>query len=90
MPIWKIEPLDSQNECWIYFYCRKPVIVRAHNEQAARTVAEVRLAALFGPPPEIYHGTSPWQDDSLSSCRQDEDSKYREEGPEELLEPLGV
>ena len=89
MPIWKLEPLDPNDDCWIDIFCRQPLIVRARDEPGARTVAEVECAPLLGPPPGKSHGTSPWQIDTLSSCSQVVGTEYEEDGPDELLIPLG-
>ena len=89
MPIWKLEPIDSNHDCWIGIDCREPVIVRANDEQGARDVAEVKLAPTWGAPPGKHHGASPWQDHYHSSCNRFKNSSYEEDGDDELLEPLG-
>ena len=89
MPIWKLEPVDPDDDLWSNFSHSGAVIVRARDGTAARAVAEVKLAPLWGPLPGSLHGTSPWQYLSLSSCQRFEDSGYEEDGPDELLHPLG-
>lgn len=89
MPIWRLEQIDPKDDCWIGISRRGPEDVRASDEQGARNVAEVELAPLWTAPPGEFHGASPWQDDSLSSCHRLEEHEYKDEGPDELLKPLG-
>ena len=89
MPIWKLEPVDPDHNVWSDFSHVGSVIVRAPDESAARSIAEVKLGPLWGQSAGSYHGASPWQDLSLSSCQRFEDSGYEEDGPDELLHPLG-
>ena len=89
MPIWKVEPVDPNDNCWKGFSYRKAVVVRAGDEAGARSVAAVKLGPKWHQPPVSYHGLSPWHDSSLSSCHQIESAGYEEDGDDELLEPLG-
>lgn len=89
MPIWKLEPLDPNNDCWVDFSYRGEVIVRANDEQGARNVTEVKLEPLLVTPLIRYHGTSPWRDHSLSSCKRIDDSGHEQDGAVDILEPLG-
>jgi hypothetical protein len=91
MPIWKIEPIDPDDESWALFRYCGAVIVRAEDEAAARRVAAMGLTPMMvlGAIP-TYTSSSPWQDEHLSTCRQIENSKYDEDGKDELLEPKGV
>ena len=89
MPIWKLEPIDPKDDCWVGIYCRELVFVRASDEKGARNVAAVELAPSWTAPPGEFHGASPWQENSLSSCCRVEEHEYEDEGPDKLLSPLG-
>ena len=89
MSIWIIEALDPDDDCWKGFSHTGPVKVRASDDQGARNVAEVKFGPKFGPPPGEFHGNSPWQNHSHSSCNRLKNSGYEEDGDDELLEPLG-
>ncbi len=91
MPIWKIEPIDPDDESWAFFRYRGEAIARAHDEAAARRVAAMGLTPMMvlGTIP-TYTSSSPWQDEDLSTCQRIENSEYDEDDGDELLKPKGL
>ena len=89
MPIWELVPIDRDDDSWIGFPNKVPAIVRAPDESGARGVAEANLSKGWTSDLGSLLGASPWQDPDLSSCQRLENSEYEEDGPDDLLHPLG-
>ncbi len=87
MPIWKLEPVDPNEDHWRASVYNGPVVVRAADEVRARGVA----AEAFGIAAEKLPGAEvplvPWDYSQLVTCARLENSDFDEEGPEAILGP---
>ena len=87
MPIWKLEPINSDDDHWTACRYVGPLFVRAADDDGARELAA--LACLIGEG-KLSRGKvpkMPWRYAWLANCTQVEDSEYNEEGADAILGP---
>ncbi len=79
MPIWKLEPINPDDDHWGASTYNGPLFVRAADEDIARELAtsEYRIGA----------EKSPWLYAWLTNITRIEDSDYDEDGPDAILGP---
>jgi hypothetical protein len=87
MPLWKLAPIDLTHRNWTASTHRGEAIVRAASEKVARdlAVAAFAIAVPRVPGADIVH--TPWRHADLVSCRQIEDPRFPEDGPDGVLDP---
>ena len=91
MPIWQLAPIttSASDDAWAFTRWFGPILVRAKSPAKARKIA----AEAFGKTPVKVRDskfpslTSPWLDDGLVVCRRMSVSTYRQEGPDQILQP---
>lgn len=88
MAIWKLTPTARDLDDWRLSSYRGPVIVRAHDEDEARSTATSKFcqAAMRTTPLQDIL-LNPWRQSELVSCELLKDSGYAEDGPAEVLYP---
>ncbi len=79
MPIWKLEPINPDDDHWRACTYNGPSFVRAADEDSARALAasEYRIGA----------EKSPWLFAWLTNITRIEDSEYDEDAPDTILGP---
>ncbi len=84
MQYFRLTPLDVSWSLWERRVCRGPIIIRAHNENVARSEA-TRHAAKTGP--IASYSRSPWGNSSLTICEPlyRQRPTYPEAGPVAVL-----
>ncbi len=87
MPVWRLHPCDPLDPNWEASSHRGPVIVRAHNETAAREIAQraFGVKTRFGLSKGVL--APPWLRPQLVRAQIVESPAWPAEGPEEVLEP---
>lgn len=87
MTLWRLQPVDALSRCWEASTYQGMVIVRARDEQAARSAAE----KAFGTKTRFSPGTGtkapPWRRPEFVTAEVIEDPRYDSEGPTEILYP---
>ena len=91
MKIWRLEPIDLTSPHWERSTHRGRLIVRAADEERARTLAKLA----FDKASEHQHAEPnpllpPWSQEELVACVLLEGSVYPDDGPEGILEPEHV
>ncbi|HUZ75378.1 MAG TPA: hypothetical protein VMU87_20535 [Stellaceae bacterium] len=88
MSVWKLTPIDLLDSNWNGSSHRGPVIVRARDEAAARTLA----AKAFDVTTRFAPGTGitapPWTRATLVRAERIKDDRYPVKGPWEVLDPV--
>jgi hypothetical protein len=85
MPIWKLEPQNPDSPHWQASTYQGPVIVRAASEQEARHLAMQRFAKAGQRAEDTL--LDPWGQEPLVFCTRLHDTRYDEDGKDEVLEP---
>ncbi len=84
MPIWKLEPINPDDEHWTASRYVGSLFVRAADDDGARELAcridEGKLSSGMV-------SKTPWRYAWLANCTQVEDSEYNEEGADAILGP---
>ncbi len=79
MPIWKLEPINPNDDHWGASTYNGPLFARAADEDIARELATSEYL--------IGAGKSPWLYAWLTNITRIEDSDYDEDGPDAILGP---
>ncbi len=79
MPIWKLEPINPDDDHWGASTYNGPLIVRAADEDIARELATAEY--------RIGTEKSPWLYAWLTNIIRIEDSEYDEDAPDTILGP---
>jgi hypothetical protein len=87
MPIWELKPTDKESAQWRASRYTDKIIVRAASPDKAREFATSRLHKMSKPISGADTPHSPWNQPDLVACRLLKDSRYDEDGPDEILEP---
>lgn len=85
MPIWQLEPIDTESENWRTSLYKGKAIVRAPTERRARRVANVAFGLL--PMQGRTFPIFPWPNPKLVSCEKIKGGKYKDSGRDAVLEP---
>jgi hypothetical protein len=88
MAIWLLTPLDPNDQNWESSSHCSPVVVRAPNEQKARAVAAEAFDVKTGFRPGHGMRFPPWTRSTLVKAEHIHDSRFEEDGPTALLEPV--
>ena len=87
MPIWKLEPIDPDDEHWTASRYVGPLFIRAADDDGARELAAVSYRIGEG---KLLSGNvpkTPWLYAWLANCTRVEDAEYDEEGADAILGP---
>ena len=87
MPIWKLEPINPDDEHWTASRYVGPLFVRAADDDGARELAAMACRIVEGKLPSGKVPTMPWRYAWLANCTRVEDSEYDEDGPDAILGP---
>ena len=87
MPIWKLEPVDPNEDHWRASTYIGPVIVRAADDARAGSVAAEAFGFAAEKLPEAEVPLLPWNYSWLVTCVRLDNSGFDEEGPEAILGP---
>ena len=87
MPIWKLVPINQTDPNWEASTHKGSVIVRAATEKAARERAQLAFTIATQVRPGEATKITPWKYGDLVDGHTITDSRYPEDGPEEILEP---
>ncbi len=87
MSIWKLEPTDLDSHHWAASTYKRPVVIRAADEKAARGIASRAFWIGTSKPPGKEVSSIPWRQVRLTPCTKLEGSDFSEEGPDAILEP---
>ena len=87
MPVWKLSPLDLDDQNWEASSHRGPCIVRARSEADARATAAAAFDVRTGFRPGRGVTFPPWTRPALVKAERVENSPYATEGRTEVLEP---
>ncbi len=79
MPIWKLEPINPDDDHWSASLYNGPLLVRADDEDIARELATSDY--------RVGSEKSPWLYAWLTNITRIEDSEYDEDGPDTILGP---
>ena len=86
MHIWKLSPIDLQDEEWKRSIHKGDVIIRAQNEEEARDVAMSHFDQFAGNTTQTL--LCPWPNPALVQCVQLEaDGSWETDGPPAVLDP---
>lgn len=88
MPVWLLTPLDAHDPDWQASSHCGPVVVRAPNEQRAREAAAEAFDLKTGFRPGEGVRFPPWNRAALVKAEQVLDTRFDEDGPTALLEPV--
>ena len=87
MPIWKLEPVNPEEQHWRASKYNGHVFIRAPNVLMARDIA----CSAFGIFPEHFGESetplNPWVHFVTVTCTRVETSDFDEEGPDKILGP---
>ncbi len=87
MAIWKLEPIDPNDDHWrASAYCG-PVFARAPDEAGARHLAVGAFGIAAGGLAGAKAPRLPWLYAWLVTCERLEESDFDEEGPDAILGP---
>jgi hypothetical protein len=87
MLIWKLTPFATDDPFWLASSHRAPVIVRAPDEESARSAAQHQFGVAARFPAGTRIVGAPWMRPNLARAEVVEDSRYATDGPLEVLEP---
>ena len=87
MPIWKLEPINSDDDHWKASRYVGPLFVRAADDDGARELAAMEYRKSEGNLPSGKVPTTPWRYAWLANCTRVEDTEYDEDGPDAILGP---
>ena len=87
MPVWKLEPINPDDEHWTASRYVGPLFVRAADDDGARELAAMACGIGKGKLSSGMVSTTAWRDALLANCTQVEDSEYNEEGADAILGP---
>jgi len=85
MPIWKLEPQQTDSPHWQASTYQGLVTIRAASEQEARHLASQHFAKGDGRAEDTL--LNPWSQELLVLCTRVQKSGYSEAGKDEILEP---
>ena len=88
MPIWKLDPINPDDEHWTASRYVGPLFVRAADDDRARELAAMACQIGKGKLSSGMVPTMPWRYAWLANCTQVEDSDYNEEGADAILGPV--
>ena len=87
MSIWKLEPAELDSHHWAASTYKRPVVIRAADEETARSIASAAFFTGTSKPPGKEIPSDPWRQVWLTPCTKLEGSDFREDGPDAILEP---
>ncbi len=87
MGIWKLEPVNPDDDHWRASTYVGRLIVRAPDEDKARSLATAAFWGTAEKPPGEEMPRPPWGHPSKVTCVRLEDSGFDEEGPDGILGP---
>ena len=87
MPIWKLDPINPDDEHWTASRYVGPLFVRAADDDGARELAAMACRIGKGKLSSGKEPTTPWLYAWLANCTQVEVSDYNEEGADAILGP---
>jgi hypothetical protein len=88
MPVWKLTPIDLSDPNWEASSHRGTVVVRAADEDAARTVAARAFDVETRFSPRRGAKFPPWHSPALVNAERIGDPRYEPKGPTEILDPI--
>ncbi len=87
MPIWQLDPIDTEDPNWEASTYRGRVIVRAPDEGAARDIAQRAFAKAATRPLGEEVRVAPWRDALGVSAKLIRGEQFDEHGPDTILFP---
>jgi len=87
MPLFRLSPVDLSDPNWEASSHRAAAIVRARDEDAARTIAAEAFDVKTGFPPGHGLVVPPWRRPELVHVERIEDARWEVDGPHEILYP---
>jgi hypothetical protein len=87
MLIWKLVPVDLDDPCWQGSSHRGPVIVRAPDEDRARTAAQSIFGVTTRFPPGAANARAVWKRRELVNAEIVASERFDPVGPVAVLEP---
>ncbi len=87
MPIWKLEPINPDDDHWTACRYVGPLFVRAADDDGARELTALQYAK---GEEKLSGGNvpkTPWLYAWLATCTRLEDSEYDSDGPDAILGP---
>ena len=87
MPIWKLDPINIDDEHWTASRYVGSLFVRAADDDGARELAAMAYRIGEGKLPSDTVPKMPWLYAWLANCTRVENSDYDEDGPDAILGP---
>ena len=87
MPIWKLDPINPDDDHWKASRYVGPLFVRATDDDGARELATMAYRIGEGKLPSGIVPTTPWRYAWLANCTRVEYSDYDEDRPDAILGP---
>ena len=87
MAIWELLPTDKESPHWRHSRYKERIVVRAPSEDKARELVTPKLYDAAKTIPGGDTPENPWRRSDLVVCKLLKDSRYDEDGPDEILEP---
>ena len=87
MPIWKLKPINPDDEHWNASAYTGPLFVRAADDDGARELAASEYHRGAEKPSVAKVLKTSWPYAWLTTCTRVEDSEYDEDGPDAILGP---
>jgi len=87
MPVWSLTPVDLDDPDWEASSHRGRVVVRAANEQQARSVAAQAFDVKTGFRPGEGMRFPPWTRAEMVRAERIDDPRFEGDGPAEVLAP---
>ncbi len=87
MPIWRLEPINPDDDHWQASTYAGPLSVRAADDDKARELAASQFRIGAGKPPGAEDPKPPWLYSWLVTCERIKVSEFEEDGPDAILGP---
>ena len=89
MPVFRLSPVDPTHPDWKASTHNDECQVRAPSEEAARDIAHKEFRKAASKEPGETVPISPWKNLDLVRAEVMGESGHREEGPDQILVPMG-
>ncbi len=91
MPLWKLKPIELNNNTWTASTYRAAVVVRAEDESKARLRAAIAYKRATQCQPGEIQPNSPWgQSEFVSAMQVPATDDYAEDGDQGIVHPAAA